>query len=174
MRSVFLASLAVAAVACSNDPGPLKDTLDSDVAETAVDSSPADSADSASSDTGTLADSTASEVATDTRVDAPVDTPSGDVATGGPCVFNRECASADRCECIDFDCVCRKGARGTGKNGIDTCTSGNECASSLCVEGSDGKDYCSDECATAANCGGALPRCLDVPGLGRICVRAAS
>lgn len=97
----------------------------------------------------------------------------GDVATGGPCALNRECAIADRCECIDFTCTCRRGPRGTGKSGVDTCTSGNDCASSVCVEGSGGKSYCSDECETAATCGGALPRCLDVAGLGRICVRAA-
>jgi hypothetical protein len=166
MRFV-LAMLTITTLACSNDPGPLKDTTDSDVAETIVDSS---TADSASTDSGT--DSPAAE--TDSRADAAIDAPSGEVATGGACAFNRECASTDRCECIDFDCVCRKGVRGTGKNGVDTCTSGNDCASSLCVEGSDGKEYCSDECETAANCGGALPRCLDVTGLGRICVRAAA
>ncbi len=110
-------------------------------------------------------------VSTDVAVEVSADVRAGEAATGAACTFNRECSAADRCECIDSLCTCRTGARGTGKNGIDTCTSGNDCASSLCVEGSDGKEYCSDECATDASCSGALPRCLDVAGLGRICVR---
>lgn len=91
--------------------------------------------------------------------------------TGGPCTFNRDCATPDRCECVDGTCACKPGARGSGKNGVDTCASGNDCASSICVDGSDGKQYCSDECTTNASCATALPRCLDVAGLGRICVR---
>lgn len=101
------------------------------------------------------------------------DAATGDTETGGACAFNRECAATDRCECIDFVCTCRPGARGTGRSGVDVCASGNDCASSVCVEGSDGKDYCSEECVLPSDCGGALPRCLDVAGLGRICVRAA-
>jgi hypothetical protein len=113
--------------------------------------------------------------ATDAAADSKptTDVAAGDVATGGACSFNRECAAADRCECIDFTCSCRMGVRGTGKNGVDACTSGNDCASSVCVEGSDGKEYCSDECTSDAGCGGKLPRCLSVTGVGQICVRAA-
>jgi hypothetical protein len=63
--------------------------------------------------------------------------------------------------------------RGTGKNGVDTCTDGNACASSLCVEGQAKKFYCSDECTTNASCGPALPICADIALVGRICIRDA-
>lgn len=171
MRILLAAALTVA---CSSEPTTDSPTTDASTDETTAttvdtgvpidsatpdttvaDTAPADAADSAAADTKTTADVAA-----------------GDVATGGACTFNRECAATDRCECIDFTCTCRNGARGSGKNGVDVCTSGNDCASSVCVEGSDGKDYCSDECVTATDCGGKLPRCLDVTGLGRICVRA--
>ncbi|MEO7096796.1 MAG: hypothetical protein ABI175_26290 [Polyangiales bacterium] len=103
---------------------------------------------------------------------SPVDVAVVDAEAGASCTFNRECPPTDRCECIDFDCRCRPGARGRGKNGVDTCTTGEDCASSLCAEGSDGKSYCSDECTSDATCGPALPRCIDVAGLGKICARA--
>jgi hypothetical protein len=93
--------------------------------------------------------------------------------TGTECAFNRDCQAALRCECSeDTGCSCQPGARGTGKNGVDTCTSGNDCASSLCVEGpDDGGTICSDECADNNDCTGKLPKCLPVPTLGKICAR---
>ncbi len=95
----------------------------------------------------------------------------GDV--GATCAFNRDCRLALRCECDDFECVCKPGPRGTGRNGIDRCDSGDQCASSVCVEGPNGTDfYCSDECQGPADCTGALPRCVSVAGFPEpICVR---
>jgi hypothetical protein len=91
---------------------------------------------------------------------------------GAACAFNRDCALEQRCECSEAEgCVCAVGARGTGATGVDPCNSGNDCASSLCVEG-DTTFYCSDECATDTDCGPMLPRCIDTAGIGRICVRA--
>ena len=100
----------------------------------------------------------------------PIDGPGADGAT---CAFNRDCHLALRCECNETTgCACKPGARGTGKNGIDPCTSGNECASSVCVEGPpDAGSFCSDECVTAAQCTGVLPLCSDIAFVGRICIR---
>jgi hypothetical protein len=93
---------------------------------------------------------------------------------GAPCNFNRDCNLALRCECdLDAGCACASGARGNGKNGVDKCDGGNDCASSLCVEGPAGVYYCSGECLTAADCRGALPVCTDIAFVGRICVRDA-
>jgi hypothetical protein len=100
---------------------------------------------------------------------------SADAKVGDPCAFNRECGKTERCECDEAagTCTCKTGTRGTGKNGVDTCTDGNACASSLCVEGQAKKLYCSDECTTNANCGPALPICADIALVGRICIRDA-
>lgn len=94
---------------------------------------------------------------------------------GATCSFNRDCRAALRCECdVTAGCGCRPGARGTGKNGIDACTSGNACASSVCVEGPpDAGSFCSDECQTSSECMGMLPLCSDIAFVGRICVRTA-
>ena len=89
----------------------------------------------------------------------------------GACVFNRECPADQRCDCVDYECACDDGARGTGQNGVDTCTVGNDCASSLCVEGSGADYYCTDECETNEDCEVALPQCIDVAFIGRICAR---
>lgn len=98
--------------------------------------------------------------------------PSSDAAEGALCSFNRECAAIARCECDETTgCMCATGPRGTGVNGVDTCTSGNDCASSVCVEGPSSDYYCSDECGTDADCTGPLPRCIDIAFVGRICVR---
>ena len=100
----------------------------------------------------------------------PIDGPGADGAT---CAFNRDCHLALRCECNETTgCACKPGARGTGKNGIDPCTSGNECASSVCVEGPpDAGSFCSEECVTAAQCTGVLQLCSDIAFVGRICIR---
>ncbi len=93
-------------------------------------------------------------------------------AVGTECAFNRECTRAARCECVDGNCACALGPRGTGKIGVDSCTSGNDCESSVCLEGPNDALVCSDECTTNDDCGGSLPQCTDVALLGRICVRA--
>lgn len=93
---------------------------------------------------------------------------------GAGCAFNRDCQLALRCECDEATgCLCQPGARGTGKNGVDACDSGNHCESSLCIEGPDpGESICSDECVTKGDCTGKLPRCILISGFpGPICVR---
>jgi hypothetical protein len=87
------------------------------------------------------------------------------------CTFNRECPCDERCDCdINTGCFCLTGPRGTGKSGIDSCDGGNQCESSLCVEGN-GSYYCSGECTTTAQCASKLPICADVAFIGRICIR---
>jgi hypothetical protein len=88
------------------------------------------------------------------------------------CAFNRECAAAERCECDETSgCFCLPGARGTGVLG-DACTTGNDCASAVCVEGpTGGTSFCSDECGDDGDCMEPLARCLDVAFVGQICVR---
>lgn len=99
----------------------------------------------------------------------------GPGAEGDECSFNRNCAAALRCECSESaGCACKPGVRGTGKNGVDPCPGAdgtNACESALCIEGPDGAPYCSDECATNADCTGQLPVCTDVVLVGRVCVR---
>lgn len=107
----------------------------------------------------------------DTDTDVPIDVPSDPANRDGVCVFNRECPADQRCDCVDYACSCADGARGTGSNGVDTCLTGADCASSLCVEGSGADYYCTDECVTSEDCEPALPQCLDVAFIGRICVR---
>ena len=91
---------------------------------------------------------------------------------GAACAFNSECPADQRCECINFDCLCRPGARGTGCPGVDSCTVGEDCASSVCAENSTGGYTCSGTCDTDADCGPALPLCRDVSFVGRICIRS--
>lgn len=117
----------------------------------------------------------------DGGADAPADAPrdanvrdaNGPGAVDAVCTFNHDCQAALRCECSEADgCACKAGARGTGRNGIDPCTSGNACASSVCVEGPPGGgSFCSDECGSAADCVGPLPVCQNVAFLGTICIR---
>ncbi|MBX3203502.1 MAG: hypothetical protein KF764_00475 [Labilithrix sp.] len=111
----------------------------------------------------------------DAGIDArPKRDANGPGAAGEECAFNRDCQLALRCECDEnTGCACQPGTRGTGKNGIDTCVSGNECASSLCVDGPDqGESICSDECTDTNDCTGKLPRCISVSGIPEsICVR---
>ncbi len=106
--------------------------------------------------------------------DAVVPVVGGDGGPGATCTLNRDCVADARCECSEAaGCACRTGVRGTGKNGLDTCTDGNDCASALCVEGPGSVYYCSDECASDTGCTGKLPMCLDVAFIGKICARAA-
>lgn len=90
----------------------------------------------------------------------------GPAAEGDECDLNYDCQEGLRCECEDGDCACAPGARGTGKNGVDPCPSGNEdCASGVCIERSAAETICSDACESDADCGGKLPKCLMVFGL---------
>jgi hypothetical protein len=121
------------------------------------------------------------EPPTDASVDAaptdvalPMDLPSeGDGA--GPCSFNRDCISAERCECDEVaGCRCAPGPRGVGVAGVTACTSGNDCASALCVQSSAEGSLCSDACTGSDGCPAALPRCLSISGVGSFCARDPS
>lgn len=112
-----------------------------------------------------VADPADAGAADDAGVDAGPD-------SEAPCAFNRECRDAERCECDELDgCFCRVGPRGTGQNGVDACTTGNDCASSLCVEDAVGGFTCSDECVDDGDCADKLPICADVAFVGRVCIR---
>lgn len=130
------------------------------------------------SDSGLLADAgTAPDGGTDLDGGAGADGGHGDGGSendGGSnleCTFNADCPSAERCECeLALGCLCRTGARGSGKAGVDPCVDGNDCETALCVEGN-GLYYCSGPCSSPADCGPNLPRCTYVTFLGEICVR---
>ncbi len=127
--------------------------------------------DASSSSSGAGGDAAGGDAAKDSASDARAGDGGG---SGKACAFNRECPADERCECSEAaGCACKTGPRGAGKNGVDTCKDGNDCASSVCVEGpaSGTAFYCSDECTSAAQCGGALPVCADIATLGKICVR---
>ncbi|HEY3356732.1 MAG TPA: hypothetical protein VGQ83_26005 [Polyangia bacterium] len=109
--------------------------------------------------------------------DGPADTTfaTGD-ASNAACTFNADCPAAERCECSEaLGCFCHLGARGTGVSGVDPCTDGNDCATSLCVEGN-GAFYCSGPCTCAgacpAECGPQLPVCASIAFVGQICIRS--
>lgn len=122
--------------------------------------------------TGTDGGTDATDASTDAPADVVVDVVSGDAKAGDPCTFNRECQANLRCECTEADgCECKVGVRGTGQNGVTQCDSGNQCASSLCVEGQAKTFYCSDECKTGADCKPNLPQCSSVAFIGKICIR---
>ncbi|MDO9017953.1 MAG: hypothetical protein Q8S73_45305 [Deltaproteobacteria bacterium] len=107
-------------------------------------------------------------------VDAPADAPSA-LDGGGRCSFNRDCIPTERCECSETaGCRCAPGARGAGLPGVTPCTSGDDCASALCVEGSGGTSLCSDACERSDDCPAALPRCLSISGVGDFCARNPS
>ncbi len=122
----------------------------------------------------------ASDAAYDTVADA-----SGEVGDGGggdsaveaggshaTCSFNADCPASERCACSDTTgCFCETGARGAGACGVDACSSGNDCASAVCVEGPAGAFVCSCACSGNADCGGALPLCTAIAYVGTICVR---
>lgn len=111
---------------------------------------------------------------TDAAKDAKTRDANGPGEAGTECSFNHDCQLALRCDCdVAFPCECTPGARGTGKNGLDVCDSGNNCVSSVCVEGpgDSGTSYCSDECVDNSDCTGKLPQCTTVSFVGRICIR---
>jgi hypothetical protein len=108
----------------------------------------------------------------DLAVAADLAIAAGDLGPGAECTFNRDCVAEARCACdVHTGCACELGPRGTGKNGVDPCTDGNDCASSLCVEGPGGVSYCSDECVDQGDCTGMLPVCSSIALLGRVCIR---
>jgi hypothetical protein len=111
----------------------------------------------------------------DAAVDAPPtdlpDVPAGEVGLGASCSLNRECAANARCQCASGDCRCMEGPRGTGRSGVARCTSGDDCESSLCVDGNNGM-LCSDACTSNADCPPALPRCITLGALSlSLCAR---
>jgi hypothetical protein len=91
----------------------------------------------------------------------------------GACTFNRDCPADQRCACAEGDCACADGPRGTGLSGEDTCESGDDCASSLCLEGADDVLTCSGPCVDEGDCGPLLPVCARITGLGPVCIREA-
>lgn len=85
-----------------------------------------------------------------------------------PCFSNDDCPAGTRCHAADPNHVyCEPGPRGQGAPGA-TCTGENDCASALCVDGTD-TTRCSRTCTTPADCPTELPRCLG--GIG-ICARS--
>lgn len=84
------------------------------------------------------------------------------------CNFNDDCADGRRCDCRLDGCTCEIGPRGTGKSGVDSCSSGYDCISGVCVEGTSGF-VCSGRCSDG--CGDKLPRCANITPFGEICVR---
>jgi hypothetical protein len=115
------------------------------------------------------------EAASDAPADAPADALDAPAEASGShavCAFNRECPATERCACdVSTGCFCETGPRGTGVNGVDPCVTGNDCASSVCVEGPGGAYVCSGECTGNADCGGKLPVCSNIAFVGKICVR---
>lgn len=169
---LLAASLLVLAFAACGTPG----TETPDAGGQPVDSGVASDAGQVQ-DAGTTADAGTPDSGTPlpdagTSV-CPSQSGSNESNVGGACAFNSECPAAQRCECINFDCLCRPGARGTGCPGVDGCTVGEDCASSVCAEGLDGGYFCSGACATNTDCGPALPVCADVAFVGRICIRSS-
>lgn len=120
-------------------------------------------------DGGTANQADAADAALDAR--KPLDRDAnGPGAADDPCSFNHDCQLSLRCECAGFDCTCQPGARGTGVPGA-VCTVGEDCVSSLCVDGPAADMLCSDACEVDLNCPESLPICSAIAGIGKICVR---
>lgn len=176
LRIVIAASLGVAATlllvaACSDQSSPTRSEPDGEGLPRLTDDG---GADAFVPDTSRPTEDSGSDapVTTDAPADAPIDVVSGDAKAGDPCTFNRECQANLRCECTEAaGCACKVGVRGTGQNGITECDSGNQCSSSLCVEGQANKYYCSDECEAGTDCKPNLSKCTNVAFIGKICTR---
>jgi hypothetical protein len=115
------------------------------------------------------------------RVDPPDASATDDAGTGtdargsgATCSFNDDCLADERCQCAGGACACLVGVRGAGVAGVTACASGDDCASGLCLEGPGGGFLCSAPCRVSAECPAALPRCVDVAFVGRICARDPS
>jgi hypothetical protein len=147
MRSLHCTALCAALLACEATPAVAPADAAPDLAADRLDVVPPDAAPDAAPD-----------VALD--------------SSGRTCSFNRDCPDVERCACEESaGCRCLVGPRGTGRAGVDVCTSGDDCASALCVEANGAVSLCSDACTAASECPGALPRCLSVPLVGRFCAR---
>ncbi|MCO4763689.1 MAG: hypothetical protein KC502_19410 [Myxococcales bacterium] len=136
--------------------------------------SDAGSEDAASTDAAAQDDAGSAETGDAAAEDAGTgDAISADVQSSNKaCTFNADCPANERCECsVSAGCFCKVGARGTGKTGKDTCKSGNDCETALCVEGPGSVYYCSGPCKTTADCGGKLPICSSIAFVGQICIR---
>jgi hypothetical protein len=168
MRSVLIGlSVVVLVVGCS--------TQNSGSSSGADASSSGSDGSTGSSDDASITGMPGTDGST-TGVDAgsgPVDAAFDAKGSNAVCSFNKDCPSAERCECDEVTgCFCHIGVRGTGKNGIDQCVTGNDCQSALCIEGpTKNVFYCSDECKTAAQCTGMLPKCTNIALVGMVCVR---
>ncbi len=101
-------------------------------------------------------------------IDAAVDAPAACLTPNAcPCFSNDDCPAGTRCHAADPQHVyCEPGTRGTTPAG-GACTGENDCASALCVDGTD-TTRCSKLCMSNTDCPAELPRCLG--GLG-ICAR---
>lgn len=165
---VVLFFLVVASLACGDDDGAPLDA-GRDAGSVDAGSVDASSVDASSVDAGSV-DASSDDAGSD---DAGSDAGPVDAGPPIPCAFNRECPESMFCDsdACEEGCFCALGARGTGALG-DACTSGNDCASSICLEGPGDVLMCSIEC-TESECGAPLPVCTDVAFVGRICVRAA-
>ncbi len=145
--------------------------LDSTLGDTFGDA-PADAATGdGGPDTATAADSAA-----DTAADSGADTAAGvdAVSTMKDCTFNADCIASERCECSETaGCFCKIGPRGAGKSGVDPCKDGQDCQTSLCMEGPTYQTsyFCSGPCKTAQDCGPMLPICSNIAFLGKVCIR---
>ena len=96
-----------------------------------------------------------------------------DAGPGAPCTFNSDCPDVTRCSCSEASgCACVVGARGTGVACVDACVTGDDCASSVCLQGPGDALVCSGPCVDNSTCHDKLPQCADVALVGRICVRA--
>lgn len=93
------------------------------------------------------------------------------MSSGAPCAFNRECPANERCACDEATgCACAIGARGVGLAG-DPCTTGDDCASAVCLEGPGDDLLCTEECEDASTCPEALPLCTPIAFVGQVCIR---
>ncbi len=175
-RLVFLSCLSASMcisiasfVACASDPDVTNPTADGSTGNDGSTKKDSGGGGGGEEDTGTKPDLDSGKKDTGTGTEQE-----GGLEAGAECAFNRECQAALRCECDEATgCFCKPGVRGTGKNGVDLCDSGNQCASSVCVEGKQADTfYCSDECGDASDCKPNLPRCLPTFGFpSPICVR---
>jgi len=141
-----------------------------------ADSSPTDTASDATGDaaTGADTDAAADTSAADTFADSSADAATDAASSMKKCTFNADCIAAERCECSETaGCFCKIGPRGTGKSGVDPCKDGQDCATSLCMEGPTYQTsyFCSGPCSTAQDCGPMLPICANIAFLGKVCIR---
>lgn len=150
-----------------------------------ADSGPTDTSSDAAADTGTSGTGdTAADAASDAAQDAAAEVANGDVSgtdssadavsSMKECTFNADCIASERCECSETaGCFCKIGPRGSGKSGVDPCKDGQDCETSLCMEGPTYQTsyFCSGPCATAQDCGPMLPICANIAFLGKVCIR---